>query len=208
MSKAPETSSGGPTLSEVRSITTEIRMVEKNGKPKICGYGAVFNSRSSVLEDDTGMQFREICAPGAFARALGECDMRGLFNHDKNLILGRMSSGTMQCREDDTGLYYEIDPPDTSYARDLMESIKRGDISGSSFSFAVVRDDWGTDSDGMALRTLRDVHPFDVGPVAFPAYKATSATMRSLQTFLEARKITYPTPAQVALLNQLRLAEI
>jgi HK97 family phage prohead protease len=204
---------------ELRSITTEVRMIETPGaRPKIRGYAAVFNSRSQTLRTDKGDEFVETIRPGAFRRAVLEADVRGLIDHDSRRILGRRSAGTMKLWEDDHGLGYEIDAPDTSYARDLLESLRRGDISGSSFSFATIDDDWSEGEGGLAVRELRSVHLFDVGPVAFPAYLTTSATCRALDAFRESRSaatrtvpapaITYPTGDQVALLNQLRLLEL
>lgn len=203
---------GLPSL-EVRSFPGEVRMVEPgeaNGRPKIRGYAAVFNSRSQVLHDDKGDPFVETIRPGAFGRAIAEADVRALVDHDKARILGRRSAGTLKLWEDDHGLGYEIDPPDVSYARDLAESLKRGDISGSSFSFAVIEDDWSEDESGTAVRELRSVHLFDVGPVAFPAYVATSASYRSADRARKdaCRAVAYPTPEQLALLHQLRLLEL
>lgn len=234
---------------EIRSLSTlvlpagtgwltpepEVRMVERDGKRVITGYGARFNAPSQVLRTDKGDPFIETIRPGAFRKAIEEADVRGLFNHNPNFLLGRRASGTLRLREDDAGLAYEIDAPDTSYARDLAVSLDRRDVSGSSFSFAVVDDEWSEREDGMLLRELRAVHLFDVGPVVFPAYRATSATVRSLDGYFERRDagrvtvsvpaaietepeatpepepapaVTYPTPAQVALLNQIRLAEL
>jgi hypothetical protein len=150
------------------------------------GYAAVFNSDSQPLRAGARGQFVERIAPGAFARSLAALDVRGLYNHRDDYVLGRKSAGTLRLAEDDKGLRYEIDAPDTSYARDLMESIRRGDVTGSSFSFATVADDWSDGPDGMPIRTLKDVHVFDVGPVTFPAYADTSAACRSLDRHREA----------------------
>ena len=200
---------------EIRSVTAEVRMVAgEDGKEKIRGYAAVFNSPSEVMETDDGQRFVETIKPGAFARALPESDIRGLFNHDTRYLLGRRGNQTLRCYEDERGLAYEIDPPDTSYAKDIMASIRRGDIPGSSFSFATIEDDWSEGEGGILKRELRSVHAFDVGPVVYPAYRATSATCRSLERFKAERsksptaRVNHPTPDQVALLNFFRLAEL
>lgn len=181
---------------EVRSATAEIRMVEADGRRFIEGYGAVFNSLSQPMETRAGKRFVERIAPGAFARALAEADVRGLFNHDPNMLLGRRSAGTLTLAEDAHGLRYRIDPPDTQAARDVMSLLARGDLSGSSFSFLTIDDDWTRAADGMEgidlVRELRSVHLLDVGPVTFPAYVDTSAAMRSLDLFL-----AEPGPADV-----------
>jgi len=152
-----------------------------DGKSQIVGYGAVFyRSGEPGTEYELWSNVVERVAPTAFATALSRPDdVRALFNHDPNFVLGRSSSGTMTLSVDDRGLRYVIDPPDTQQARDLIASIERGDISGSSFSFSVNSETW-TDpvNGGPEVRTINDVTLYDVGPVTFPAYEATAAGMR------------------------------
>ena len=149
----------------------------EDGPTKIVGYAAVFNSLSENLGG-----FREKIKPGAFKNALKISDTRALFNHDRNFVLGRQSAGTLKLKEDKTGLHIEIDPPDTSFARDLMVSIGRGDITQQSFGFTVKKDEW-KDLDGEEpLRTLTEIAElFDVSPVTFPAYPDTNVAVRSLE---------------------------
>ena len=159
----------------------EIRVHTEGGQQKITGYAAVFDS----LSEDLG-NFRETIKHGTFKRALAEGqDVRGLVDHDSSKIIGRTAAGTMALTEDDKGLQYEIDVADTTAGRDIVESIKRGDVSGSSFAFTVVADNWRTE-DGQEIRELTDVDLFDVGPVAFPAYPATvtEASFRSLRNHM------------------------
>jgi HK97 family phage prohead protease len=80
---------------------------------------------------------------------------------------------------DDVGLRVEIDPANTQAGRDVVESIRRGDIDGMSFGFQVIRDDWA-ERDGKALRTIHDLSLKDVSTVSFPAYPATEVALRSL----------------------------
>src|SRR5579875_2269362 len=134
---------------EVRFLDAAELRIKPDGK--IVGYAAPFNSWS----EDLGL-FREIIRPGAFKRAIeSRQDVRALFNHDPNLVLGRTSSGTLTLSEDEHGLLYEITPPDTQFARDLMKLIERGDIAGSSFGFSVVHQRWGSQEDesGAAFQT-------------------------------------------------------
>lgn len=195
---------------EVRSIETEIRMVDVEGKQMIRGYAAVYNRSSQVMKTPSGREFVERIQPGAFRKALdGGADVRALFNHDPNALLGRRGAGTLQLGEDDHGLWYQIDPPDTTAGRDTVTSLQRGDLTGSSFSFATVEDDWGAGPDGQVVRTLKQAHPFDVGPVVFPAYEDASAAYRSLdghERQIAAAKVTYPTAEQRQALQRLRLA--
>jgi len=162
----------------------EIRAETDNEGEKIVGYGAVFESRSENLGG-----FTEIIEKGAFDNVLDQ-DVRGLFNHDPNYVLGRQSAGTLKLSVDERGLKYEIDPPATDTIRDLvMEPMKRGDISGSSFGFIVDDDEWTEGDDGAVTRTIKSVRSLmDVGPVTFPAYPETGAAMRSLNEFRQAIK--------------------
>lgn len=142
----------------------EIRQ-ESGGKVVIEGHGAVFNRISQDLGG-----FVERVLPGTFRKTIQEADVRALINHDKSMVLGRNKSGTLELSEDDSGLYYRIYPPDTSYARDLMVSMERGDINQSSFAFHTVHDEWAETSEGYPLRSLTEVKLVDVSPVTYPAY--------------------------------------
>ncbi|MDP8928666.1 MAG: HK97 family phage prohead protease [Actinomycetota bacterium] len=155
-----------------------------NGPGKtLVGYAAVFNRLSANLGG-----FVEQVAPGAFTKTIQEADVRHLLNHDSNVVLGRNRAGTLRLAEDTTGLHYEVDLPATQAARDLAESVERGDITGSSFAFRVVGDDgaeWSLTDDEFPLRTLRQVQLYDTSTVTYPAYPSTQeddvkAALRSL----------------------------
>jgi HK97 family phage prohead protease len=128
--------------------------------------------------------FRELIEASAFDGALERPDdVRAQFNHDSNLVLGRTKAGTLVLREDETGLAYEISPPDTSYARDLMVSVARGDVSQSSFMFDVTGEAWeypDRNSGQLPLRKITGVKLYDVAPVTFPAYEGTSVSARAM----------------------------
>lgn len=147
------------------------------------GYAANFNS----LSEDLG-GFREQLMPGCFTDALKTSDVRALFNHDPNLILGRNVSGTLRISEDEKGLRFEVDPPETSYAKDLQISMNRGDINQCSFGFKVAEggDSWEKQSNGSYVRSVSKVEKlFDVSPVTYPAYVSTSCAVRSLENFIK-----------------------
>lgn len=161
---------------ERRFLTRELRAVDQDGKRKITGYAAVFNSLSENLGG-----FREMIMPGAFSDVI-KGDVRALVNHDPNLILGRTIANTLALLEDELGLRYEILPPDTQYSRDLIISIDRGDVDQSSFGFQVEEDEWKrpTESEPLAIRIVHKYKRlYDVSPVTFPAYPQTSAGVRS-----------------------------
>ena len=142
------------------------------------GHAAVFNSLSENLGG-----FREEIDAAAFDEVLDN-DVRAVFNHDPNFILGRTKSGTLKLSVDGEGLRYEVTLPDTQTARDVAASVSRGDIDGSSFKFTVVEDDWREDDDGRVIRTVKKVgRLLDVGPVTFPAYPDASVAKRSLESF-------------------------
>lgn len=160
---------------EKRSIkNTELR-AEGDSKPVIKGYAARFNS----LSEDLGY-FKEIIMPGAFRKTINDgADVRALFNHDPNFVIGRVKSGTLRISEDDKGLFIEATPPETTWAKDLVTSIKRGDVDQMSFGFKTVKDNKRVDN-GQNIRELLEVKLFDVSPVTYPAYTQTSVVARSL----------------------------
>lgn len=142
----------------------------------IRGYAAVFNSDSENLGG-----FIERIDPRAFDDVL-EDDVRALINHDDNMILARTSSGTLSLSIDERGLSYEFEVPNTTYGNDLLVSVQRGDISQSSFGFAVAEDEW--ERGDVRRRTIKKVaRLYDVSPVTYPAYPDTSVAMRSLSQF-------------------------
>jgi HK97 family phage prohead protease len=155
----------------------EFRAATEEGKaPKIVGHAANFNA----LSEDLG-GFREMIAPGAFTNAIKTSDVRALWNHDSNIVLGRNKSGTLRLSEDDKGLAFEIDMPDTQLVRDMVGApIARGDVSQCSFGFRTIKDHWEK-LNGEVIRTLLEVELFDVSPVTYAAYHSTDVAVRSMQ---------------------------
>jgi hypothetical protein len=158
--------------------------------PMIRGYAAVFNEWADIIP---GM-LRERIAPGAFRKTIREADVRALVNHDPNYVLGRNRAGTLHLREDNHGLAVEIEPPDAQWARDLVVSMKRGDISQMSFGFRPVK--WteeSADDPGKPLDvTLQEARLFDVSVVTFPAYPQTEAWARSAIASIEHYLLSEP----------------
>ena len=145
----------------------------------VTGRAVVFNSLSKTLKTDRGDAFRETIANGAFTRSLkSNSDVRALKEHNPMFLLGRTSSGTLKIEERSDGLYVDLELPNTTYANDLKESIKRGDISGFSFGFKPVKTKYFVRSD-MKIRELQDVDLFEVSLVSSPAYSDTSMSLRS-----------------------------
>jgi hypothetical protein len=165
---------------ETRVLQEAELRASKSDEPTIEGYAAVFGKRSENLGG-----FYEYIAPGAFDRALREGqDVRALIDHESSKILGRTASGTLELSVDARGLKVKIKPPRTSYARDLLESIDRGDVSQMSFAFRTAPggDTWRNEpEDGLPVRVVTDVDLYDVSAVTFPAYPDTTVATRRLE---------------------------
>lgn len=163
---------------EHRSFSlVEVRIDEGGDMPaKMRGHAAVFDSLSVPL-----WGFREKIAPGAFTKTLKKADIRALWNHNPDYVLGRNKAKTLTLAEDEKGLAIEITPPDTQWARDLMVTMKRGDVDQMSFAFRVVKEQWEGTLDN-PIRTLLevDMDGGDVSPVTYPAYPATDVGIRSI----------------------------
>jgi uncharacterized protein len=162
-------------------IQGEMRIAVVDGNKVLTGYAARFNQRSEPLGG-----FVEEIAPGAFANVLAQ-DVRALFNHDPSKVLGRTTNGTLRLAEDQYGLRYDIDLPDTPTGAEVYELVRRGDVSQSSFTFDVDVADktaytWqrGAATE-LPLRIVRKVRKlYDIAPVTMPAYPQTSVQARDL----------------------------
>lgn len=167
---------------EVRSFAFTFANEDGEAR-KMVGHAAVFNQPA-----DIGGWFREQIEPGAFKSSIRKDDVRALFNHDPNYVLGRNTAGTLTLSEDETGLKTTIDPPDTQWARDLSVSIARGDITQMSFAFQVLEEEWVRgEGKELDLRTIKKVRLFDVSPVTFPAYEGTDLAIRSHEAWRQSQ---------------------
>lgn len=162
---------------EIRTLDIQGLQTRSQGDSEsnvIEGYAAVFNSPTDIW----GM-FTEIIAPGAFADAIASNDdIRALFNHDWNNVLGRTKSGTLRLSEDTRGLKFEVDLPNTTLARDLSESLRRGDISQCSFGFVPTSETWDYEPE-IPVRTINTVELHEISVVSIPAYEDTEVSLRS-----------------------------
>jgi uncharacterized protein len=151
---------------ERRMMPVEMR-AEEGEKPKLIGHAAVFDTPAEIYG------FEEVIRKGAFADAIKKDDVRALWNHNPDYVLGRTKSGTLRLSEDDIGLAIENDPPDTQWARDLMTSMQRGDVDQMSFGFIVDEEKWSKREGKPDLREILKARLFDVSPVTYPAYEET-----------------------------------
>lgn len=176
-----------PENYEVRSFVGSIEVRKKDdGSAIIAGMAAVFDKLSENLGG-----FREMIKPGAFDDT-DMSDVRGLWNHNVDFVLGRNKSETLSVKPNANGLQYEIDLPDTRTILDLvLGPIERGDVDQSSFGFIVGmgNDSWDENDDGVLIRTIHRISKlFDVSPVTFAAYADTTVGARSMQRFIDERE--------------------
>ncbi|MCZ9896350.1 HK97 family phage prohead protease [Brachyspira hyodysenteriae] len=181
---------------EIRSIDIDIQKSTEEEPLKLRGYAIVYNSLSEPLYGDL---FRERINRGAFTKSLLENDQVCLWGHDTRYVLGRKSAGTLILREDDKGLYFEVSLPNTTWARDLKESVDRGDIKQMSFGFKVVRDNWIDNKDtlkeyGMPIREVEEITLHEISLVTFPAYTETNVRDKNEDAYI-------PTPPQKSVIN-------
>jgi len=188
---------------ERRVLSVQEVRASKSADGKMCvrGYAATYNTLSNPLLVPGGKgSFRERIAKGAFKRILrSNPDVVCNFNHNPDAVLGRTTSGTLRLREDDKGLAFECDLPNTTAGRDVWESVRRGDLCAMSFAFQLGErmEDWDEEEieeeeelglrgklKRMAkciVRTIRDFSSlFDVSIVTSPAYPGTSVDARNL----------------------------
>ena len=178
------------------SQSVELRAAEsETDKPKVRGYAAKYNVMSENL-GSSSYKFFETILPGAFDDALND-DVRALFNHESSAILARSKNGegSLKLGTDEVGLWYEFEAPDTQVGRDLVTSLKRGDVDQSSFSFTVDKEgeQWESAQDGdgpmVHTRTIKKVSRlYDVSPVTYPAYPDATVALRSLEEFRKAEE--------------------
>ncbi len=153
----------------------------------LAGHAVVFNQWANI-----GGQFDERIMPGAFNRTLAEDDQVALWNHRDEFPLARRSTGSLDLRDDGEGLYCTIRlDPQVSYCHDLWHGVKNGTIRNMSFRFSVDADgeEYERDRYGRAKRTIHEARLYEVSPVTFPAYEATSISARAQ---LRVREVAHP----------------
>ncbi|MFD0762989.1 HK97 family phage prohead protease [Lutibacter aestuarii] len=166
----------------VAPVTIEKREEGDENKPAVIeGIAARFNSRTKI-----GNWFEEEILPGAFDDVLKD-DVRCLFNHNPNYVLARSvnGEGTLTLTVDNEGLKYRYETPNVSYANDLAENIRLGNVSQSSFAFKAKEVVWRELSEEMDLRQIVKVEKlYDVSPVTYPAYQDTTVAKRSHDAYV------------------------
>ena len=155
-------------------LTTQFRAEQEEEQLFIEGYFIKFNSETELWPGT----YEEV-APEAIVNSLKNGDVRSLFNHDTNLVLGRTGNKTLELRADDVGLWGKVEiNRDDSQAMDAYYRIKRGDVTGCSFGFYPLNEDFEERSEGGTKYILREIELFEVSPCVFPAYPQTEIAAR------------------------------
>lgn len=158
--------------------------------PIFTGHAAVFDTRTAIGNPLTWGFYEEI-ASGAFSKTLNEGDARFLVDHDTQLLVARVSAGDLRLSQDRVGLAVDADlDTELSYVKDLVRNLDKRRITGMSFGFQVVKDEWNVEqvetNDGQTadveVRRITEVRLLEVSAVTFPAYEETDAALRALQT--------------------------
>lgn len=168
---------------ELEKRVFELRKADKESR-KIGGYAAMYDKESENLG-----WFVERIAPGAFKES-DMSDVRALVNHNDDLILARSSAGTLELKEDETGLYFEFEAPNTTAGNDCLENIRNGNYSQCSFAFTVKNAKWENetrDGKNVDIRIIEEIEKvYDVSVVTYPAYPDTTVAVRSREAIKEA----------------------
>lgn len=166
-------------MKEIRNHNIEIRLSEESESRTVEGYALVFDSFSNDLGG-----FTEIISRSALDGVLEKSDVLCLLNHNEDKgVLARYNKGvgSLELTVDEKGLKYRFEAPNTALGDELLEGLRRGDISTSSFAFTCDHDKWDKRSDGSYVRTIESIRElFDVSPVYRAAYNATSVNTRGL----------------------------
>jgi len=161
-----------PPAPEQRTIDVDVNDLDTRGKT-LLGYAAVYGAESRDLGG-----FTETIRPGAFAGVLPDADVRCLLNHDPSQVLGRSRSGTLRLADEERGLRFECDLPESPLGDNVRESVRRGDIDGASFRFIVGDETW--DGDKRTIVAVKELH--DVTVATYGAYDAASVELRTRPT--------------------------
>ena len=165
-------------------LTNKIEIREDDeGKRMLTGYAVKWGKKSQVL--GYFYKFREQFKKGAFADSLEKDDQRFLWSHDPSKVLGRTKNRTLRLEEDDVGLRFELDLPNTTLGNDTYESIKRGDVDGVSFGFKMEDHEIEEPDDDLPLRTVKKARLLEVSAVAFPAYPDSEVSARGYDPLKE-----------------------
>jgi uncharacterized protein len=171
----------------VRDFRTKFnitRAEETDDERIVEGYFALYESETELFEG-----IYEIITKGAFDNTLNN-DIRALWNHNTQFVLGRSKNGSLQLKTDEKGLFGTIRLPNTGYAEDLHELVKRGDIDQCSFGFNILDEDLEELANGGYRWRINEIDLHEISVVTFPAYENTTVQARAKQVEqIEQRKL-------------------
>ncbi|MGZ9782471.1 HK97 family phage prohead protease [Bacillus pseudomycoides] len=176
---------------EKRNLTTEQMEIREsdNGTKTISGYAVKWEMKSHTM--GYWRRFKEQFKRGSFTDSLTSEDQLALWSHDTSQVLGRTKNGTLRLFEDEIGLRFELDLPNTTLGNDAYETIKRGDVDGVSFGFQMQKEEWDESDQDNIVRSVTKAKLLEISPVAFPAYPDSQVSARShdpYKNFMEERK--------------------
>lgn len=165
---------------EIRKILAtdiETRELEDSKEKVISGYINKFNCKSQY------MGFYEQVEKNAFNKTLADGhNIFAMYNHDTNMILGSTKTDSLKLNVDNIGLHFELKiNANISYAKDLYELVKSGDVEGCSFGFYVKDDAWTYTDEGIDLRIIKELELIECTITPFPAYLDSEASCRSFE---------------------------
>lgn len=172
-------------IRDFRTTFKITRAAEDDDAEKVIeGYFALYEQETELFDG-----VFEIISKGAFDNTLNN-DIRALWNHNTQYVLGRSKNGSLQLQADEKGLFGIIKLPNTQYAEDLHELVKRGDIDQCSFGFNILDEDLEELASGGYRWRIKEIDLHEISVVTFPAYENTTVQARSKQIeLLEARKL-------------------
>jgi len=172
----------------IRDFRTKFEITRDEQTPDertIEGYFALYESETELWAGSY-----EIISKGAFENTIQKNDIRALWNHNTQYVLGRNKNGSLQLKADDKGLFATIKLPNTQYAEDLYSLVQRGDIDQASFGFNIIDEELEELADGGYRWRIKDIDLHEISVVTFPAYENTSVQAREKQVKeIESRKL-------------------
>ena len=163
-------------IRDFKTQFTITRAAEDDDAEKVIeGYFALYEQETELFDG-----VYEIITKGAFDKTLSN-DIRALWNHNTQYVLGRTKNGSLQVQADEKGLFGIIKLPNTQYAEDLYELIKRGDIDQCSFGFNILDEDLEELANNQYRWRINDIDLHEMSVVTFPAYENTTVQARSKQ---------------------------
>jgi HK97 family phage prohead protease len=181
-----------------RSKPCEFRTEKREDGNQRADGKAILYEETTVLYEDESIRYEEIISRGAAKESLANDDVRAVWNHNYDIVLGRSSAGTLTLEEKEDGVHVGIDFPDSQEGRDKYESVSRGDVSQMSFGFDILEENVVTDDRNGDKRIIRSrvekIKLWEVSPVTFPAYENTSINARDrVSTLREKAAVLSPT---------------